>query len=76
MTAISIILFLEAELKMSNNNSNNQNRTNYDPYLKKCNQRSDRPPDDDNDFQIIKTKPTNKFQQYQIGREMYVPHSG
>ena len=35
LTAISIILFLEAELKMSNNNSNNQNRTNYDPYLKK-----------------------------------------
>ena len=55
MTIIFIISFLEYDLNISNNSSNNQNCANDELYFyKKINHRSDRSPFDDDDAQFIK----------------------
>ena len=54
---------------MYNNNNNNQHCTHYAPYSYKIsNQRCERSPCDDDDIQIIATKPSRNHGASPIGR--------
>ena len=74
---ILILLITEAGLKISNNNKNNQNCTNYvSSYYKNNNQRIDISSIDDYDIQVIPTKPASNYQTSLIGIEIVVPNAG